>query len=147
MARGIVNDRICALCRRELEMIIHALRACDVVKTNWNPLEINHFDSDFFSCKGWAKLNTDGSCLGNPGICGGVVQDELGGWLGGFSSKIGITTSFLAKLWALRDGLILCQNLQLTALEIELDAKAIVDLLANSSYSFAQKKKKKKLTL
>ena len=97
---------------------------------------------------GWAKLNTEGSCLGNPGICGGVVQDELGGWLGGFSSKIGITTSFLAKLWALRNGLILCQNLQLTALEIELDAKAIVDLLANSSNSFAQKKKRKrKLTL
>ena len=48
----------------------------------------------------WAKLKTNGSCLGNPGICGRVVQDELGGWLGGFSSKIGITTSFLAKLWA-----------------------------------------------
>ena len=27
-------------------------------------------------CMGWAKLNTDGSCLGSPGICGGVVQDE-----------------------------------------------------------------------
>ena len=49
MARGIVNDTISALCRRELEMIIHALRACDVVKTNWDQLEINHFDSDFFS--------------------------------------------------------------------------------------------------
>ena len=33
MARGIVNDTICALSRRELVMIIHALRACDVVKT------------------------------------------------------------------------------------------------------------------
>ena len=51
-------------------------------------------------CVAWAKLNTDGPCLGNPRICGGVVQDELGGWLGGFLSKIGITTSFLAKLWA-----------------------------------------------
>ena len=93
-------------------------------------------------CMGWAKLNTDGSCLGNPGICGGVVQDELGGWLGGFSSKIGITTSFLAKLWPLREGLILFQNLQLTALEMEFRCKAIVYLLANSSYSFAQKNKK-----
>ena len=33
---------------------------------------------------------------------------------------------------ALRYGLILCQNLQLIALEIELDAKAIVNLLAKS---------------
>ena len=28
----------------------------------------------------------------------------------------------------------MCQNIQLIALEIKLDAKAIVDLLANSSY-------------
>ena len=33
---------------------------------------------------------------------------------------------------ALRYGLILCQNLQLTTLEIELEAKAIVDHLAKS---------------
>ena len=60
MARGIVNDTISALCRRELEMIIHALRACDVVKTNWNQLEINHFDSDFFSCnlQDWLGKNS-----------------------------------------------------------------------------------------
>ena len=41
---------------------------------------------------------------------------------------------------ALRYGLILCQNLQLTALEMELDVKLLC-ILANSSYFFAQKNK------
>ena len=58
----------------------------------------------------------------------------MGGWLSGFSRKIGIIPNFLAEIWALRDHLIMCQNIQLIALEIKLDAKAIVDLLANSSY-------------
>ena len=41
-------------------MTIHALRACDVVKTNWNQLEINHFDGDFFSCnlQDWLGKNS-----------------------------------------------------------------------------------------
>ena len=72
-----------------------------IILPRWSPSK----RYEFIHCaryfhRAWAKLKTNGSCLGNPGICGHVVQDELGGWLGGFSSKIGITTSFLAKLWA-----------------------------------------------
>ena len=43
--------------------------------------------------------------------------------------------SFLAERWALRDGPIMCQNLQINALEIELDAKIIAELMTNSSNS------------
>ena len=45
--------------------------------------------------------------------------------------------SFLAELWALRDGLIMCQNLQINALKIELDAKIIAELITNPSNSNA----------
>ena len=45
--------------------------------------------------------------------------------------------NFLAELWALRDGLIMCQNLQINALKIELDAKIIAELMSNSSNSNA----------
>ena len=45
--------------------------------------------------------------------------------------------NFLAELWALRDGLIMCQNLQINALKIELDAKIIAELMTNSSNSNA----------
>ena len=59
---------------------------------------------------GWMKLNTNGSSLGNPGIAGGggVIWDWSRRWAVGFSKKIGIATSLLAKLWAIWDGLMLC---------------------------------------
>ncbi|XP_050289932.1 uncharacterized protein LOC126728105 [Quercus robur] len=52
----------------------------------------------------------------------------------GFSRSIGMTSSFAAKLWGLREGLLLCSNLNINAFEVELDAKAIVDALDNPSY-------------
>ena len=41
----------------------------------------------------------------------------------------------MAKLWALRDGLILCNNLNYSAVDIQIDAKTIVGLISNPSYS------------
>ena len=54
---------------------------------------------------GWAKLNTDGSSLGNPRPAGGgVIRDIEGAWIMGFMRNIGITSRYIAKLWALREG-------------------------------------------
>jgi hypothetical protein len=39
----------------------------------------------------------------------------------------------LAEFWALRDGLTLCHQLQLMAVEVELDAKLIVNAITNNS--------------
>lgn len=79
--------------------------------------------------RGWAKLNTDVASFGNPGLAGygGIVRDEHGNWVAGFSKRIRITSSFVAELWGLRDGLTLCNNLNISSLVVELDAKAIVD--------------------
>ena len=41
----------------------------------------------------------------------------------------------MAKTWALRDGLLLCQHLNLNVVIIEHDAKALVDALNNPLYS------------
>ena len=56
---------------------------------------------------GWVKLNTDGSAsdLLNAAGCGGLMRAEQGNWIGGFSKHIGNTNSFIAEVWALRDGL------------------------------------------
>jgi len=35
---------------------------------------------------------------------GGVVKDDQGNWVIGCARKIGPVSSFLAELWALRDG-------------------------------------------
>ena len=91
---------------------------------------------------GWNKLNTDGASIGNPGKAGGggIIRDCHGDWVKGYSRSIGYSTSVLAEWWALRDGLILAIQLGINQLEVELDAKVIVELLngakcPNQSYS------------
>lgn len=59
---------------------------------------------------------------------------DRGNWVVGFSRKIGKANSFLAEIWALRDGLISCNQLNLNAVMVELDAKALVDALNNPFY-------------
>jgi ribonuclease HI len=60
------------------------------------------------------------------------IRDWNGEWLKGFSKKIGSTSSVAAELWALRDGLNLCFQQQLTAVIIDLDAKLVVNLMVTS---------------
>lgn len=75
--------------------------------------------------------------FGDPGIASGgkVIRDWTGRWVVGFSRKIGTTTSLLAELWDIRDGLMLCIDRNLPMVEVELDAKAVVDMLVNPKYS------------
>ena len=84
---------------------------------------------------GWVRLNTDGSAIGNLGRagCGGLIRNDRGEWIEGFSRSLGSSNSFIAELYALRDGLILCRNMHLNAVDIQLDAKAIVHLITNPS--------------
>ncbi|XP_065628185.1 uncharacterized protein LOC136066978 [Quercus suber] len=51
----------------------------------------------------------------------------------GFSRSLGCINSFTAELWGFRDGLMLRNSLQLTAVDIQLDAIAIVQLLSKPS--------------
>ena len=62
---------------------------------------------------GWAKLNSDGSALGNPGRAGGggVIRDHNGKWLKGYARSFGSTNNCMAELWALRDGLLLARDM------------------------------------
>ncbi|KAL0016783.1 hypothetical protein SO802_003852 [Lithocarpus litseifolius] len=85
---------------------------------------------------GWARLNIDGTALGNPGRsgCGGLIRNSQGEWMGGFSRRLGCSNSFIAELWALRDGLNLCHELNLNAVEIHLDASAIYCLTPIQSF-------------
>ena len=93
-----------------------------VKRTRWEKPEV-----------GWFRLNSDGSLSGNPGPAGsgGLIRNGEGDWVYGYARKIGITTSFAEELWGLRDGLLQFLNLHLPTIEIEIDAKSIVDLLTN----------------
>ena len=46
--------------------------------------------------------------------------------------SIGITSTFAAKLWGFKDGLMLCCNLNISLPVVEMDTKAIVDVFNNS---------------
>lgn len=85
--------------------------------------------------KGWFKLNMDRASFGNPGKARGarLIQDHRGTWIRGFICSIGFTTSIMVEFWALRDGLLLALQLGLARLEVELDAKVVVDLVLSSS--------------
>ncbi|XP_065638063.1 uncharacterized protein LOC136071101 [Quercus suber] len=58
-----------------------------------------------------------------------------GDWIVGFARNIGITTSFQAELWALRDGLLLCVDRKFSTIEVNLDAKSVIDVLTSPSCS------------
>ena len=55
----------------------------------------------------------------------------------GFARSIGFTTSISAKFWALRDGLLLVDQIGVQNLEIELDAKVVVELVQSKTPSNA----------
>nr|POE81064.1 putative ribonuclease h protein [Quercus suber] len=74
------------------------------------------------------KLNAGG---------GGILRSDTGAWIKAFSRNIGITTSLLAELWEIRDGLSMCLDLRIYAVIVESDAKVVVDLINNDSLSNA----------
>ena len=73
---------------------------------------------------GWHKLNTDGSVVNTNGLsgCGGLLRDCSGQWVVGFAKSISVSSSIAAELWVLREGLGLCLERGISAVEIELDA-------------------------
>ena len=68
-------------------------------------------------------------------VCGGLIRNDKGNWLMGFSRNIGQANSFMAECWALRDGLMLCLQLNLQNIVIKLDASALVDALNSPTYA------------
>ena len=83
---------------------------------------------------GWLKLNTDGSMVGDSGVvgCGGLIRDSNGLWITGFAKPTIAFSSLAAKLFALREGLTLCVELQAQAVEVELDAFATISLISSN---------------
>ena len=80
----------------------------------------------------WFKLNTNGASCGNLGRAGGgrVIRDCAGEWVRGFARSIGSTTSIIAEFWPLRDGLQLAIQLGIQYLEVELDAKVLLNVIS-----------------
>nr|XP_023922359.1 uncharacterized protein LOC112033821 [Quercus suber] len=62
-----------------------------------------------------------------------LIRDSRGQCLGGFAKAFAVTSSLAAKLWALREGLLLYIEMQAQAVVVELDAIAAISLLSNNA--------------
>lgn len=82
--------------------------------------------------QGFEKLNTDGSCK-NSSIAagGGVIRNEDGTWLVGFSIKFKAINPAAAELITIREGLITLKKFNTNHLELEADAEALKMMLEN----------------
>uniref|UniRef100_A0A5B7A378 Putative LINE-type retrotransposon LIb DNA n=1 Tax=Davidia involucrata TaxID=16924 RepID=A0A5B7A378_DAVIN len=80
---------------------------------------------------GFWKLNTDGSAEGNPGKAGfgGIIRNDSGQWRKGYFGKIGICSSLMAELWAIREGLKLLMEDHASHVIVESDCATAVNLL------------------
>ncbi|KAK8717503.1 hypothetical protein V6N13_044770 [Hibiscus sabdariffa] len=56
---------------------------------------------------GWFKLNCDGSRLPDSDVatCDGVVRNDQGAWIVGYSKMLGICSVIETELWAILEGL------------------------------------------
>lgn len=80
---------------------------------------------------GYFKLNTDGSVnlTTKHASAGGIIRNDEGIWVKGFTINIGEASIFMAELWGLREGLKLCLDVGIQNLCVEMDSISLVKLL------------------
>lgn len=73
------------------------------------------------------KLNTEGASKDHKIYGrGGISQDAMGDWIGGFSKFSGNCNALRAELWGVYEGLKLTKRLRLMRVEINLDSESLV---------------------
>ncbi|KAL4353303.1 hypothetical protein GQ457_06G005280 [Hibiscus cannabinus] len=84
---------------------------------------------------GWIKLNVDSSVSTRDyraGV-GGVLRNDRGRWLLGFSRFLGHCDSLLAELWAIHDGLLHAWDSGYARVELESDCLEAVRIINSES--------------
>ncbi|KAG8382401.1 hypothetical protein BUALT_Bualt05G0073500 [Buddleja alternifolia] len=81
--------------------------------------------------KGWVKLNTDGSFWSttNRATAGGLLRNDMGHWLWGFSRNLGQNSITLAELTGIRDGLNIAWEHRVEKIIIESDSEVAIKLI------------------
>ncbi|KAL4335727.1 hypothetical protein GQ457_07G012090 [Hibiscus cannabinus] len=79
----------------------------------------------------WLKLNTDGSRVSPEGFasCGGIVRNDNGEWIVGFSKYVGIYSIVVAELWGVFEGLALAWTRGFRKILLEVDSLDVFRLL------------------
>ncbi|KAF7815039.1 reverse transcriptase [Senna tora] len=68
---------------------------------------IDKLHRNFLWDSGWMKLNSDGSCNSSTKdiVAGGIIRDDNGNWVSGYSKYIGKGNAIIAELWGVVLGL------------------------------------------
>ena len=85
--------------------------------------------------QGWVKLNVDGASKHNPGraSAGGLIRNEYGQCIVGFSANLRHASNVAAELWAMLIGLQIAWNSGYRKIVIESYSKTAVSLLELAS--------------
>ena len=74
----------------------------------------------------------ESGCVGG----GGIIRNANGEWVGGYARAIGITTRVAIELWALRDGLNMCIELNLLTVDYRVGCKIGCGSLKETGWEF-----------
>lgn len=90
------------------------------ITVGWNP-----------PAEGWVKCNVDGSSRSNSisTSCGGLIRDEKGQWMVGFSLNMGSADSLSSKLKGISAGLELTWRKRFQRVTMETDSREAVKLV------------------
>lgn len=69
------------------------------------------------------KVNTDGARKDDYSAgYGGVIRDERGVWISGFSKNLGSCNVILAEIWGMYEGLKITKSLGLRRVDVNVDS-------------------------
>ncbi|KAF7807491.1 Transposon TX1 uncharacterized [Senna tora] len=87
--------------------------------------------------KNQLKINTDGNSLGNPSRAGfgGIIRDDNGSWILGFSDQLGITSCTHVELAEIHQGLMCAEDVDGSGALLETDSLEAVHLINNCDCS------------
>jgi ribonuclease HI len=85
--------------------------------------------------EGYIKINVDGSSFGNPGNAGfgGLLRNDMGIWIQGFSGSCGRASNLLAELSAIWKGLQIAWDLGYRSIIMESDSRTALDLIVDTN--------------
>jgi len=69
--------------------------------------------------------------------CGGLIRGSEDEWLVGFSKFLGKCNAFVAKLWRVLEGLWCAKRMRFTAVELNVDSLAVVNIITSGKESNA----------
>ncbi|KAL5719505.1 hypothetical protein ACHQM5_012271 [Ranunculus cassubicifolius] len=92
---------------------------------------------------GRLKLNTDGSCKGNPGLAGwgSIVRDSNNKVLMVAHKGLGNTTSYMAECWGILESLELAKGQGWHSIDLECDSAAAIQAFSSGKVSWEMAKR------